>query len=196
MTMTDSSFRADPATLSRFNEAREDAIRFALDCSAVAFPEVHARFNAGGRKACSEPLGYHLEFFRPVLETGDVTPFVGYLAWLVQVLRSRGVPHASVERSLDDLSTFFPIGSATLHSRCWARSRPAAWRCKQKRRPRLMTAPVQTAGKKQKPMAALQVAASAGSAVALLAQAIDREGSLPRAAMHVVQPPMYDIGRC
>lgn len=190
--------QVDSAALARFAELRDDAIAHALAASEHAFPEVYARFGPKGREACAEDLGYHLDFLRPALETHDIAPFIGYLGWLVQVLSSRGVPHASVLRSMDDLAEFF-------EGRLGAQSPLAAT---------LVT--VLAAGKtalergipaptydrpcpirldEAMPYADAALRGQRAGAMALLETALAREASLPRVAVHVIQPAMYEVGR-
>ena len=95
------------APKEHFLALRTEALQFAMEASARAYPQVFARFGPRGREACAEDMTYHLDFLRPTLETGDTAPFVAYLAWLSQVLRSRSVPTESLTQSLGDFSTFF-----------------------------------------------------------------------------------------
>ena len=106
-TAAPSLYSLDNTQLARFVALRADAVRHTLLASEQAFPEVYERFGQRGRDACAEDIGFHLDFVRPVLETGEIAPFLAYLAWLAQVLGSRGIPHASVARSLTDLAAFF-----------------------------------------------------------------------------------------
>ncbi len=101
-------YRVDAGTLARFSALRDTATRHAVDASEQAFPEIYAHFGPSGRQACLDDVALHLDFLRPVLETGDLAPFVAYLRWLRRVLRARAAcqPH-SVPRSLRDLAAFF-----------------------------------------------------------------------------------------
>jgi hypothetical protein len=105
--MSTNGFRADEDVLERYRALRSDAIRYSIATNETAFPEIYARFGEAGRHACVQELTLQLDFLRPTLETGDISPFITYLAWLVQVLTTRGVPLQVVTRSLDDLRVFF-----------------------------------------------------------------------------------------
>jgi len=97
----------DDRLLEQFDLLRGDAIRQAAADCEQAFPQMIARFGRRGREACEEDLGFHLDFMRPALESGDRSPFIAYLGWLSQVLESRGVPLDSLPYSLQALARFF-----------------------------------------------------------------------------------------
>ncbi|TVO52318.1 cobalamin B12-binding domain-containing protein [Denitromonas halophila] len=82
----------DPEQLTAFSALRDAAIAHALAASEAAHPAVFARFGPRGRAACAEDIAYHLDFLEPALESGQAEAFLSYLAWLAEVLRSRGVP--------------------------------------------------------------------------------------------------------
>ena len=105
--MNTASCQLDPATLTRYLGLRDEAIAVTLAASERALPDVYARFGQKGREACAKDLGYHLDFLRPTLETHHRSPFIAHLGCLTHVLASRGVPLQSVQRSLDDLGSFF-----------------------------------------------------------------------------------------
>lgn len=44
---------------------------------------------------------YHVEFLAGALETGEAAAFIDYVAWLLDVLQSRGIPAESVVESLE-----------------------------------------------------------------------------------------------
>lgn len=189
------TFQLDDETLARFLALRDDAIRHALKASEAAHPEVFARFGEKGRLACAEDLGFHLDFLRPVLETGDLSPFIAYLGWLAQVLESRGVPVASLPQSLVDLGAFFktalgaaglPVNAALqagiqalesgLQAPGYDRPCPEAWAESEA----FLTAAL--AGKQRE-------------AGALFNSTLDRESSMSKSAIHVIQPALYGVGR-
>ena len=189
----------DSVALARFDELRDDAIAHALAASERAFPEVYARFGPKGREACAEDLGYHLDFLRPALETHDIAPFIGYLGWLVQVLSSRGVPHASVLQSMDDLAAFFE-GRLGVQSRPLADDLASALAAGKAALERGIPAPCYDRPCPPRQDEAMPYADTAllgqrTGAMALLETALAREASLPRVAVHVIQPAMYEVGR-
>ena len=193
--MNPSPYQADPRTLAQYQALRDAAIAHTLAASEQAFPQVYARFGQKGREACAEDLGYHLDFLRPALETGDLTPFIGYLGWLMQVLASRSVPLQSVPRSLQDLANFFgsrlgaaaaPIlaalgdGQAAL-----ARGLPAP----------AYDQPCPVHHPEALPYAGAALLGQRVDAMALLDGALARTDSLTQVAVHVIQPAMYEVGR-
>lgn len=100
-------YRLSAEALSQFSHLREQAVHFAMAAGARAQADYYARLDQRARTAWAEDLGFHLDFIRPVLEEGDLSPFASYLVWLAEVLDSRGVPPGSIARSLDDLAEFF-----------------------------------------------------------------------------------------
>lgn len=97
----------DNATLEHFDAVRTAAVDHATAVCAAAAPQSITRFGARGREACAEDIAFHLEFLRPVLESGHPAPFIAYLGWLTQVLETRGVPGDSLAISLEALSDFY-----------------------------------------------------------------------------------------
>lgn len=193
--MNDTTFQIDAAGVERFCALRDEAIAHALGASERAFPEVYARFGPKGRAACAEDLGFHLDFLQPALETGEISPFLAYLGWLVQVLSSRGVPHRSIEQSLDDLAEFFvgrlgehgaPVGAALAAGRAALQQGIVA-----PTYDRPCPAPLDEAI----PYAGVALQGRREDAIALLEGAFEREQSLPQVAVHVIQPAMYEVGR-
>ncbi len=188
-------YQVGDAVLTRFEELREQAVHHVLDASEAAFPDIYSRFGPKGRAACGEDIGFHLDFLRPVLETNEIAPFIGYLTWLVHLLRSRGVPDHSVSRSLDDLSAFFqarlgqqsvPIVAALAAGQtALANQIPASGFDS------LCPDPWEEAV----PYSAAALRGNRREALALLDQALLREGSLPGVSVHVIQPAMYEVGR-
>lgn len=188
-------FQIDSATLTRYTELRSDAIAYTLAASERAFPEIYARFGAKGRQACAEDIGYHLDFLRPTLETNDLAPFLSYLGWLTQVLTSRGVPNQSVLCSMDDLAGFFsqklgslaePVVAALNAGKSALTLGMPVPRYDQPCPPRRDEA---------LPYASAALSGERSGAMALLDEALSREASLPRVAVHVIQPAMYEVGR-
>jgi methanogenic corrinoid protein MtbC1 len=173
---------------------RPDAIRYSIEANEKAFPEIYARFSETGRNACVQELSLELDFLRPTLETGDLSPFITYLAWLVQVLATRGVPPQVVTRSLDDLELFFetklgvqatPIVAALASGKDVLSSGIAA--------PVIGASPSRWNEAGSYSEAALL--GRQDEATALLEDAFTRAESLPLVAVHVIQPAMYDVGQ-
>ncbi|WP_300340376.1 cobalamin B12-binding domain-containing protein [Accumulibacter sp.] len=188
-------YQTDGETIERFVALRDAAIAHATAASVSAWPELFARRGPRAREACAEDIAFHLDFLRPTLETGDLSAFTAYLGWLAQVLSARGIPDASLTRSLDDLALFFSgqLGSAAapmvaalvagrtalaagLAAPAYDRPCPDPWE------EAALFADAMLAGRRRE-------------ASALFNQALDREGSLPGAEIHVIQPALYEVGR-
>jgi methanogenic corrinoid protein MtbC1 len=188
-------YQVDPSTLARFIELRDAAVIHALEASARAFAGDLAQLGAEARLASAEYIGLHLDFLHPALETGDIAPFIGYLAWLVQMSSSRGVPQLSVLRPLDDLAAFF-------HEQLGAQGRPivAALAAGKEALEAGIAAPTFDAPcparwHESAPFAVAAMLGDPRDAVALLDAALARDKSVARTAVHVIQPALYDIGR-
>ncbi|MBA3058628.1 MAG: cobalamin B12-binding domain-containing protein [Gammaproteobacteria bacterium] len=184
-----------PAGITRFLALREDAVRYVLDANVRAYPEVYARFGPRGREACAEDVGYHLDFLRPTLESGDLSPFVSYLAWLSQVLSSRNVPTESLLRSLDDLATFFapqlgasaaPLLAALADGKAALLGGLA---------PPAYDKPCPDPWQEAAPFCEATLHGQRKEASTLFNEAIARGDSLTQASVHVIQPALYDVGR-
>ena len=188
-------FQVGDAVLARFEALRDEAVHHVLDASEAAFPDIYSRFGPKGRAACGEDIGFHLDFLRPVLETNEIAPFIGYLTWLAHLLRSRGVPDRSVNRSLDDLSAFFqarlgeqsgPIVAALAAGQvALTREIPESG----------LDHPCPDRWAEAEPYSAAALRGNRREALALLDQALLREKSLPGVSVHVIQPAMYEVGR-
>ena len=187
-------FRIDEDVLVRYRELRPDAIRYSIDANEKAFPEIYARFGETGRNACVQELTLQLDFLRPTLETGDISPFITYLAWLVEVLPSRGVPLQLITQSLDDLGVFF-------ETKLGVQATPilAALSAGKEALSNGIPAPVIGAcparWKEAQFYAEAALLGRQDDAIALLEDAFTRAESLPLVAVHVIQPAMYDVGR-
>jgi MerR family transcriptional regulator, light-induced transcriptional regulator len=191
------SYRLSEEGLSQFSRLRQQAVHFAMEAGARAQAEYYARLDQRARAAWAEDLGFHLDFLLPVLEEGDLAPFASYLVWLADVLDSRGVPPGSIERSLDDFAEFFNqrMGDAAAPINAALQAGKAVIKGSGKtgqHYDRLCPAPWQESE-------AFREAAIKGrhrEASALLAAAIRRTGmTTAEAAIHVVQPAMYEVGR-
>ena len=187
-------FQTDEDVLVRYRELRPDAIGYSIEANEKAFPEIYARFGETGRNACVQELTLQLDFLQPTLETGDISLFIAYLAWLVQVLTSRGVPLQVVTRSLDDLGVFFetklgiqatPIIAALSSGKEALSSGTAV--------PVIGACP--SRWKEAEFYSEAALLGRQDDAIALLEDAFTRADSLPLVAVHVIQPAMYDVGQ-
>ena len=187
-------FRMDEGALVRYRGVQSEAIRYSIEANEKAFPEIYARFGETGRNACVRELALQLDFLRPTLVTGDISPFIAYLAWLVQVLTSRGVPLQVVTRSLDDLGKFF-------ETKLGVQAIPIIAALSSGREALLAGIPVPnicacpSRWKEAEFYSEAALLGKQGDAIALLEDAFTRADSLPLVAVHVIQPAMYDVGR-
>ena len=187
-------FRTDEDVLVHYRKLHPDAIGYSIEANEKAFPEIYARFGETGRNACVQELTLQLDFLRPTLETGDISPFITYLAWLVQVLTSRGVPLQLITQSLGDLGVFF-------ETKLGAQATPIVAALSAGKEALSSGIPVPVIGAcpaRWKEAEFYSEAALLGrqdDAIALLEEAFTRAESLPLVAVHVIQPAMYDVGR-
>lgn len=192
---TNSAYLADEETIDRFLAARDEAVAHATAASLAAWPELFARRGQRAREACAEDIAFHLDFLRPTLETGDLSPFTAYLGWLAQLLSSRSVPGDSLPRSLDDLAVFFSgrLGSAAapvLAALAAGREALAAGFPAPS-----YDRPCPEPWNEAEAFTEAMLQGQRREASALFGQALDREDSLAGAEIHVVQPALYEVGR-
>ncbi|TVT46474.1 MAG: cobalamin B12-binding domain-containing protein [Denitromonas halophila] len=186
----------DPEQLTAFSALRDAAIAHSLAASEAAHPAVFARFGPRGRAACAEDIAYHLDFLEPALESGQADAFLSYLAWLAEVLRSRGVPTGSLPDSLRHLDAFYrgalPTAAADTLSHvlnagvihlasgapppAYDRPGPDPWDEADAFRDAILK------GERR-------------GAQRLFESALDRSSTLIGSEVHVIQPAMYAIGR-
>ncbi|WP_291988835.1 cobalamin B12-binding domain-containing protein [Candidatus Accumulibacter sp. ACC007] len=192
---TTSFYQTDEETIERFLALRGEAIAHATAASQAAWPELFARRGPQALAACAEDIAYHLDFLHPSLASGDLSPFLAYLGWLAQVLSSRGVPCDSLPRSLDDLGEFFA-------KRLGAAARPVLAALTAGREalagglpPPSYDRPCPVPWEEAEAFGNAMLAGQRREASALFNQALDREGSLAGAEVHVVQPALYEVGR-
>ncbi len=188
-------YQIDGTALARYAELREDAIRYALNASERAFSKLPAHLRERGREAGAEEIGFLLDYLRATLETHDIALFMGYAAWHFQVQTSRGLPPKSVIDSLDDLASFFSdrMGS---HGSSIAAILAAAKDA--------LVAGIAVPGydkpcpdrwEQAEPFATAALLGKRNDATSLLDEALASGNSLPRTAVHVIQPALYDVGR-
>jgi methanogenic corrinoid protein MtbC1 len=175
---------------------RDDAVSAVADALYTHHPDLAKRFGPRGVKACREDLHHHLDYLDGALETGETSLFNDYATWLKQVLHSRGVPSAHLAESFALLADFFrrtlPAADAGQVGAILDAAREALLQDGlpapfiHARVPALVEAPRYR-----------QVALSGNhrAADALMSAAMDSGCTLSEAAVRLVQPAMYDIGR-
>lgn len=195
--MPEEVHRLSAAALARYDTLRPAAVQAVTRRFYKTEGSAYAQFGERGRQACRQDLDYHLEFLRPVLEFGWLTPLVDYLVWLQQVLQTRGVPDQHLGQSLLWLAEFFEqrwrsrdgasVATAlrAAHDRfvraAMQASSPAAPCC---------PAPWPQSERLQ----VLLLAGRQAEAAALIQECLDAGHGLIDVEMHVIQPALYGIG--
>lgn len=83
---------------------RSQKARIAASANATFLerhPDWFARFGEAASRRGVEDSAYHVEFLAGGLETGEAGAFTDYVAWLTDVLVSRGIARESVAESLE-----------------------------------------------------------------------------------------------
>ena len=93
--------------IESYQALRAPAIDEVCDKFYQRYPQLLETFGERGVKATRQDIGYTLDFLRPALEFGQLQPFTDYLAWLAEVLTSRGVAVGMVQDMLEWLAQFF-----------------------------------------------------------------------------------------
>ena len=174
---------------------REAAINYVFDSGAAAYPDLMRQLGKHGQDSSGEGVGYHLDFLRSSLEIGDLAPFISYLGWLSQVLSSRGIPAESLVHSLDELATFFTTtlgdaGSSVADALIAGKKALAAGIAAP-----TYDSPCPTPWKEADEFCNAALSGNRREASALFSAALEREQSVSKAAVHVIQPALYAVGR-
>jgi len=103
--MTD--YRLSAAALSEYDALRLAAVEQVTQSFYAEFGAEYARFGERGKKFCREDIGFHLEFLRPVLDTGMIEPYSDYLRWFNELLSARGIPANHTGHTLTLMGNFF-----------------------------------------------------------------------------------------
>jgi len=188
-------YRLDADALASLDAGRRDAVQFAAHSCEAAFPDLYAPFGERGREHCIEDIGFHLDFVRATLENGDLDPFIAYLGWLADVLRARDVPLDTLPHSLDALADYFrrymgcasePIVAALGDARdAFRRGIP----------PPRYGVPGPSAWEESAPFRYSALRGERQGAALSFNAALERSRSLTQAAVHVIQPALYEIGQ-
>lgn len=189
-------YKLDPCLLQRFDALREEAVHEASTACLKAWPRLEERFGRRASQFCREDIGYHLDFLRPVLETGELSVFIAYLGWLRQVLLSRGVPDDSLSDSLSRLSEFYQAqlgdGAEPLVRALMAGKQALADGVEAPYYGSDCDVPLPA------DVEAFRDALLAGDqrrARTLFNEALDRERDVSGVAVNLVQPALYEVGR-
>jgi len=172
---------------------REQSVATVTEALYAQHPELEQRFGAHGRQACRQDIGHHLDYLQTALEAGDPAPFLDYADWLAGILEYRGVPAGHLGESFALLEGFFtrhltPEQAASVAAILGAAREvrndlPAPYT-----HTRLPALP-QTADYRDAILNGDHQAAQD-----LMAEAM-REHSYGQAAVGMIQPAMYEVGR-
>jgi methanogenic corrinoid protein MtbC1 len=186
------AYELEPASLQRFLALRAQAVEAVAARCAATFDAAYARSGERGRSACKEDLGFQLDFVLPVLEFGNLQPYVEYQRWLTEVLSARAIPAENIEQSLAWLGEFFreqlPGGAGATIAHVMAE----AWRLS------LLPAEEQVARAgawpEREPFAAALLEGDRRRALAMVSALRDSGCSLSEIDVHLIQGALYDIG--
>lgn len=183
--------------LTRFASLKREAVDAVTVRFYATFPTLLLQFGEQGRQTTREDLGYHLEFFQPVIELGVLQPFVDYLRWVHSVLRWRNVSTNYLPLSLDWFAEFFstrlPAEDAAIvvaaieaskselqaengHALTYVRGMPEPWDACDAFEEKLL------AGQYKRAWATYQ-------------DSVHASQDLVETALHLVQPALYRIGQ-
>lgn len=97
MTGASAGVRASESLL-RHEEALARAITDALYARR---PDLVDRWGERGRAKCLHDMRHNLEHLAPAVALGEPALFAGYVRWLDDLLRARGIPTDDVRESLE-----------------------------------------------------------------------------------------------
>lgn len=100
-------FILSPAALDAYDRLRDEAVETVTTQFHARLGAEAGQFDAVRRKACSTDISFHLDFLRPVLETGLLQPYVDYLKWLSDVFIARNIPCDHVAVVLNLIGAYF-----------------------------------------------------------------------------------------
>ena len=182
--------------LGQFLSLKHEAVEAVTARFYTTFPTLLFQFGEKGRQATREDLGFHLEFFQPVIELGVVQPFVDYLRWVEGLLGSRNVPTSFLPLSLDWFAEFFsahlPDKHASTVVRRWTASKSG-----------LLAAsgpPMSLSPGHARAMGCVHafeeelLAGRHKKATAIFQESIEVSQDFVETSLHLVQPALYRIG--
>lgn len=183
-----------PQALARIAALADEAVETVAGRFFERFPAAYESFGERGRTACREDIRFHLDYLVPALEYGSPRPFADYARWLAIVLESRSVPSDHLGISFDWLGEFL---SARLPA---AEAQPALAVLDQAKRalgtagepPYLRGMPA--AWPQCEPFTEAIVRGDARSTAEIFRDASSGGERFADAALHVVQPAMYEVG--
>ena len=159
-------------------------------------PDMAQQLGPRGLEACRRDVAFHLEFLEGALLADETALFVDYATWVDTVLRSRNVPASHLGDSFEILGEYLgahlpPAEAARAGGMLGAAvealgdGRPPVTYSRL-RVPALAGVPVYTE---------LALHGSQQDALGVMSAAMRDGASLTQAAVRLVQPAMYEIGR-
>lgn len=171
---------------------RDQAQACVTEALYARHPDLEQRFGTRGRQVCRDDIGHHLDYLQAALDLGEPAPFLCYAAWLSDLLQHRGVAPAHLTESFALLEEFFsrhlpPAQAATVCAILRAACSPSVALVPygHSRLPTLAQAPDYHAA---------ILRGDQHGAFSLMRQAM-HEGGYGHAAVAMVQPALYEIGR-
>lgn len=104
--MPHTNFKLAAASLADFDALRARAIDVVTDRFYGTVGHEFAHFGEAGKKHCRDDIGFHLDFLRPVLDTGDVAPYIDHLRWFTEVLAFRNIPSKHIVQTMAMIGDF------------------------------------------------------------------------------------------
>jgi len=104
---TDPSLVLGTTALEAYTRLNHEAAEAVTALSYLKYGSELAYLGERGRSACRADIHFHLEFLRPVLETGLIQPYVDYLSWLSDVFIARRIPSSHLGKTLEWIGQFY-----------------------------------------------------------------------------------------
>ncbi len=181
--------------LQSFQALQTDAMDAVTARFYSTYGSAYEQYGPRGRATCREDLAFHLEFLRPVLEFGMLSPMLDYLCWLGRVLEARAVPVGHVALSLEWLAAFFDEhmdAQEAVVVTSALRAARAGFLNSADAPPAPLKAPVPWP--EATPFEASLLAGNQIEALAIMDRCKDNGQGLVDVELHVIQPALYWIG--
>lgn len=97
----------DDRDLATYDELKPKLVREISDQLFDRYKEEYVRFGDQARSYCEEDIAFHLQYLRPCLASGYLTPYVEYLSWLAEVFVSRHIPTEHIDETIEMMGRYF-----------------------------------------------------------------------------------------
>lgn len=184
----------------QLRDSADEAIAATVERQYRRHPELVERFGERGREACRTDIRHHIDYLCAAVDSRRNQPFVDYLRWVAEVLKSRGVEANHLNNSLDDLAGFYrerlnekdlaqilavlDAGRAALAA---AAALPAALPAEDHHLPPALP--------QKDAYLALLLAGQRVAAQQLVSERMTAGVPLATVNVRIIQPAMYDVGR-